>query len=100
MASIQPSYEEVPDMEMTETTLKDRLDAEEREMMRQIQTYEACTMAVLNMTNGQLKSLHKLAVEDIVSTLHRAALDLQTELLYVRLEKALCLSSKQETGLV
>ncbi|WP_054977734.1 hypothetical protein [Paenibacillus sp. A3] len=87
-------------MEMTETTLKDRLDAEERDLMRQIQTYEACTMAVLDITSGQLLSLHKLAVEDIVSILHRAALDLQTELLYVRLEKALSLSLQHETGLV
>ncbi|MFB6365691.1 hypothetical protein ACFCP7_16775 [Paenibacillus elgii] len=85
-------------MEMTENALRDRWDAEERELMRQIQTYEACTMAVLNMVSGQLTSLHKLSVEDIVSTLHRVALDLQTELLYVRLEKALCLSKVIVSG--
>ncbi|WP_163852622.1 hypothetical protein [Paenibacillus elgii] len=82
-------------MEMTKITLRDRWDVEERELMQQIQTYEACTTAVLNMARDQLTPLHKLAVEDIVSTLHRAALDLQTELLYVRLEKALCQSSKR-----
>ncbi|SCW87487.1 hypothetical protein SAMN04487970_10943 [Paenibacillus tianmuensis] len=85
-------------MEMTENALRDRWDAEEQELMRQIQTYEACTMAILNMVNGQLTSLHKLAVEDIVSTLHRVALDLQTELLYVRLEKALCLPQVVVSG--
>ncbi|PUA37102.1 hypothetical protein C8Z91_21890 [Paenibacillus elgii] len=82
-------------MEMTELTLRDRLDAEERELMQQIETYEACTMAVLSMTGEQRMSIHKLAVEDIVSILHRITLDLQTELLYVRLEKALCQSPKR-----
>ncbi|KZE73142.1 hypothetical protein AV654_32935 [Paenibacillus elgii] len=71
-------------------TLMNRLDAEERELMQQIQTYEACTMAVLNRVNDQIRPLHKFAVEDIVSSLHRMTIELQTELLHLRLEKALC----------
>ncbi|NEN87289.1 hypothetical protein [Paenibacillus elgii] len=59
------------------------MDAEERDQMRRIQTDEACSMVQLNMTSGQLMPLHKLAVED-VSTFHRAALDLQIELLHAR----------------
>ncbi|NEN87134.1 hypothetical protein [Paenibacillus elgii] len=43
-------------------TLMNRLDAEERELMQQIQTYEACTMAVLNMASDQIRPLHKFAV--------------------------------------
>lgn len=80
---------------MTDFSLRDRLDAEEQELMQQIETYEACTMAVLSMTSEQRMTIHKLAVEEIVSNLHRIALDLQTELLYVRLEKALCQSPKR-----
>ncbi|MCP3775490.1 hypothetical protein NLX71_19655 [Paenibacillus sp. MZ04-78.2] len=70
-------------------TLMNRLDAEERELLQQIQTYEACTMAVLNMTSDQIKPLHKFVVEDIVSNLHRMTMELQTELLHLRLEKTL-----------
>ncbi|KPV61165.1 hypothetical protein QJ48_01440 [Paenibacillus sp. A3] len=75
-------------------TLINRLDAEEQELMQQIQTYEACTMAVLNMATDQVRPLHKFAVEDIVSSLHRMTVELQTELLHLRLEKALCQPSK------
>ncbi|MCM3270536.1 hypothetical protein [Paenibacillus elgii] len=59
------------------------MDAEERDQMRRIQTDEACSMVQLNMTNGQLMPLHKLAAED-VSTLDCASPDLQIELLNVR----------------
>ncbi|WP_189597171.1 hypothetical protein [Paenibacillus elgii] len=41
------------------------MDAEERDQMRRIQTDEACSMVQLNMTNGQLMPLHKLAVEGL-----------------------------------
>ncbi|CAG7648138.1 hypothetical protein PAESOLCIP111_05535 [Paenibacillus solanacearum] len=71
---------------MNEPTLMGKWDAEERMLMLQIQTYEACTLAVLGI--DRISALHKLTVEDIVSNLHRITLDLQTELLHVRLEKA------------
>ncbi|SCW63578.1 hypothetical protein SAMN04487970_102264 [Paenibacillus tianmuensis] len=79
----------VEDMNM-KGSLIDRLDAEEEELMRQIQTYEACTMAVLNMTSDQTRLFHKFVLEDIVSNLHRMTMELQTELLHLRLEKTLC----------
>ncbi len=76
-------------MDINKLLLVDRLDAEERELILQIQTYEACTMSVLKMASNQEAPLHRLAVEDIVSCLHRMNMDLQTELLHVRLKRAL-----------
>jgi hypothetical protein len=61
------------------------LKVEEQTLIQQINTSEACLMAVLDVVSGGDIEVHKLIVEDILTAIHRIKYELQTELLHVRL---------------
>jgi hypothetical protein len=67
----------------------DRLIIEEQHLIQQIQTYEACTEAVLNETKLNGEKLHTLSIEDMVMAMDRMTSNKRTDLIHIKLAIAL-----------
>jgi len=79
-----------------EITAKQKaLLGEELQFMQQIQTCEEALFTIMNMVRQHGTSMHLLAVEDIVTFIHRMELDFRTELLHVNLEQAIEASKRK-----
>ncbi len=67
----------------------DELAAQERTLFQQISTAELSLSALFNYIFQYVDVTNKLIVEDIMSAVHQIELDLRTEMLHLRLEKAI-----------
>ncbi|WP_068773567.1 hypothetical protein [Paenibacillus sp. FJAT-26967] len=68
--------------------MDESLIMEEQRLRKQIETIEACQMAVFEVIRQYEDSTFKLMQEEIVLAIHAIGMDLQTELLHVRFTQA------------
>lgn len=70
-------------------TEHERLELEEKELLDKLRTYQSIIEVIMNAIAEEKASLHLLTVEDILTEIHTMEVECRTELLYVRLEKAI-----------
>ena len=62
---------------------------QEKAFFKQIDTAELCLIAIFDYTFQYGEVTDKLTLEDMIMAMHQIEMDLRTEMLHLRLEKAL-----------
>jgi hypothetical protein len=76
-------------MEMSKTLeVYGQFVLEEDQLVKRIHTCEQIMGTICSLVYKECQELHSLTVEDVLMSIHRIQQDLQTELLHLRLEKA------------
>jgi hypothetical protein len=80
----------------SESSKRDKLLAEEEQLLNKITTCQTMLKAVMNALEDEGANLHLLTVEDVLTLIHSFEANAQTELLHLQLEKAVLIHRKQE----
>ncbi|NEW04686.1 hypothetical protein GK047_01455 [Paenibacillus sp. SYP-B3998] len=73
-----------------------QLIQQEDSYFKQVRTTEMCMTALFEYTIQYGELLNKLAVEDILNAIHQIEMNMRTELLHLRLEKAFLACAMKE----